>query len=36
MTQLRRVGVEFRTVDHIVLTHHHFDHIGSLFACIGL
>lgn len=36
MTQLRRVGVEFRNVDHIVLTHHHFDHIGSLFACIGL
>ena len=36
MGQLRRAGIEFRNVHHIFLTHHHFDHIGSLFACFGL
>ncbi len=36
MGQLVRAGVEFRDVDHLFLTHHHFDHIGSLFACLGL
>ena len=36
MGQLVRVGVEYRNVHHIFLTHHHFDHIGSLFACLGL
>ncbi|MEN8896970.1 MAG: MBL fold metallo-hydrolase [Yoonia sp.] len=36
MGQLRRAGIEFRDVHHIFLTHHHFDHIGSLFACLGL
>lgn len=36
MGQLRRAGIEFRDVHHIFLTHHHFDHIGSLFACFGL
>lgn len=36
MGQLRRAGIEFRNVHHIFLTHHHFDHIGSLFACLGL
>lgn len=36
MAQLRRAGVDYRNLDHIFLTHHHFDHIGSLFACIGL
>ncbi len=36
MGQLKRAGLEFRNVHHIFLTHHHFDHIGSLFACLGL
>lgn len=36
MGQLRRANVEYRDVHHIFLTHHHFDHIGSLFACLGL
>ena len=36
MGQLKRAGVEFRDVQQIFLTHHHFDHIGSLFACLGL
>ena len=36
MGQLTRAGVEYRDVHHIFLTHHHFDHIGSLFACLGL
>lgn len=36
MAQLRKAGVDYRNLDHIFLTHHHFDHIGSLFACIGL
>ncbi|MBZ0129158.1 MAG: MBL fold metallo-hydrolase [Rhodobacteraceae bacterium] len=34
--QLRRAGVEFRDVAEIFLTHHHFDHIGSLFTCLGV
>jgi ribonuclease BN (tRNA processing enzyme) len=36
MGQLRRAGIEFCDVHHVFLTHHHFDHIGSLFACLGL
>jgi len=36
MGQLRRADIEYRNVHHIFLTHHHFDHIGSLFACLGL
>lgn len=36
MGQLRRADIEYRDVHHIFLTHHHFDHIGSLFACLGL
>jgi len=36
MGQLKRAGIEFREVHHLFLTHHHFDHIGSLFACLGL
>ncbi len=36
MGQLKRAGVEFRDVSEIFLTHHHFDHIGSLFACFGI
>ncbi|SMY09354.1 Ribonuclease BN [Flavimaricola marinus] len=36
MGQLKRAGIEFRDVHHIFLTHHHFDHIGSLYACLGL
>lgn len=34
--QLKKAGIEYRDVHHIFLTHHHFDHIGSLFACLGL
>lgn len=34
--QLRRAGIDLREVHEIFLTHHHFDHIGSLFACLGL
>lgn len=36
MGQLTRAGIQFRDVQSIFLTHHHFDHIGSLFACLGL
>ena len=36
MRQLVRAGIEFRAVAEIFLTHHHFDHIGSLFACLGV
>lgn len=36
MRQLKRAGVEFREVSEIFLTHHHFDHIGSLFTCLGV
>jgi len=36
MNQLCRAGVDYRSVNQIFLTHHHFDHIGSLFACLGL
>lgn len=36
MRQLVRVGIEFRAVHEIFLTHHHFDHIGSLFTCLGV
>jgi ribonuclease BN (tRNA processing enzyme) len=36
MRQLKRAGIEFRNVRDIFLSHHHFDHIGSLFACFGL
>lgn len=36
MSGLRRAGIDYRHVEHIFLTHHHFDHIGSLFACLGL
>ena len=36
MGQLKRAGIEYRDVHHIFLTHHHFDHIGSLYACLGL
>lgn len=36
MGQLKRAGIEFRNVRNIFLSHHHFDHIGSLFACFGL
>lgn len=34
--QLKRAGIEFRDVSQIFLTHHHFDHIGSLFTCLGV
>lgn len=34
--QLRKAGIDLRHVDHLFITHHHFDHIGSLFACLGL
>lgn len=36
MRQLRCAGIDYRHVGHIFLSHHHFDHIGSLFACLGL
>ena len=36
MRQLRCAGIDYRNVNHIFLSHHHFDHIGSLFACLGL
>jgi ribonuclease BN (tRNA processing enzyme) len=36
MGQLKRAGIEFSAVQEIFLSHHHFDHIGSLFACLGL
>jgi len=36
MGQLARAGLQFRDVHHIFLTHHHFDHIGGLFAALGL
>jgi ribonuclease BN (tRNA processing enzyme) len=34
--QLARVGVSLVDIDTIFITHHHFDHIGGLFAIIGL
>ena len=34
--QLRRAGIDFKRVRELFITHHHFDHIGSLFACLGL
>lgn len=36
MGQLMRAGIDFRTVHDIFISHHHFDHIGSLFACLGM
>ncbi|MDE0761284.1 MAG: MBL fold metallo-hydrolase [Planktomarina sp.] len=36
MQQLMRAGIDFRRVDKIILSHHHFDHIGSLFTCLGI
>ncbi len=34
--QLGRAGYDLRQVRDLFITHHHFDHIGSLFACLGL
>lgn len=34
--QLKRAGVDLNAVQELFITHHHFDHIGSLFACLGL
>lgn len=34
--QLRRAGFDLNEVREIFITHHHFDHIGSLFAGLGL
>lgn len=34
--QLRRAGFDPKQVHELFITHHHFDHIGSLFACLGL
>ena len=34
--QLKRAGIDLQNVHHIILSHHHFDHIGSLFAGLGL
>jgi len=36
MRQLMRAGIDFRQVHNVILTHHHFDHIGSLFTCLGI
>ena len=36
MQQLMRTGIDFRRIHKIILTHHHFDHIGSLFTCFGI
>ncbi|MDA8739975.1 MBL fold metallo-hydrolase [Rhodobacteraceae bacterium] len=36
MGQLMRAGIDFRNVHDIFISHHHFDHIGSLFACLGM
>jgi len=35
MGQLMRAGIDFRNVHNIILSHHHFDHIGGLFTCLG-
>lgn len=34
--QPARAGFDLRQMRALLLTHHHFDHIGSLFACLGL
>lgn len=34
--QAMQAGIDFRRVDHIILSHHHFDHIGSLFNGLGI
>lgn len=34
--QLARAGFDLKQVRNLFITHHHFDHIGSLFACLGL
>jgi ribonuclease BN (tRNA processing enzyme) len=34
--QLIRVGIDYRRLNHVFLTHHHFDHIGGLFALLGV
>lgn len=34
--QLARLGLPFTRVGQVFLSHHHFDHIGSLFAIFGL
>jgi len=34
--QLGRAGINLSRVHELFITHHHFDHIGSLFACLGL
>ena len=36
MQQLMRAGIDFRRIDKVILSHHHFDHIGSLFTCLGI
>ncbi|WP_370267290.1 MBL fold metallo-hydrolase [Nioella sp.] len=36
ITGLKRAGIEMARLQHIVLSHHHFDHIGSLFAILGV
>ncbi|QJR20598.1 Ribonuclease BN, tRNA processing enzyme [Pelagibacterium halotolerans] len=34
--QITRMGLSFREIEQVFITHHHFDHIGSLFALLGL
>ncbi len=33
--QLMRAGIDFRTLNDVVISHHHMDHIAGLFALIG-
>jgi len=35
-SQLKRAGIPSQKVNEVFITHHHFDHIGSLFALLGL
>lgn len=36
MGQLMRAGIDFRHVNEIIISHHHFDHIGGLYTCLGI
>lgn len=33
--QLMRAGIDFRTLNDVVISHHHMDHIAGLYALIG-
>ena len=36
MGQLMKAGIDFRHVNEIIISHHHFDHIGGLYTCLGI